>query len=88
MATMNISLPDPMKEFVEARAKEEGLGTVSEYVRSLIREEQKRQAKRALEAKLREGLESGPAAPLTREEWDAIEAEGAGLAGSGRGPRG
>jgi len=86
MATMNISLPDPMKEFVEARAKEEGFGTVSEYVRSLIREEQRRQAKRALEKKLREGLNSGPAAPLTREAWDAIGADA--RRHRGRSPRG
>ena len=47
MATMNISLPDPMKEFVEAQAQKEGFGSVSEYLRAMIREVQKRQAKQA-----------------------------------------
>jgi len=80
MATMNVSLPDQMKDFIEAQARKEGFGTVSEYIRSLIRDVQKREAKSALDAKLREGLESGPAADLTSEEWDAIEREGLELA--------
>lgn len=74
MATMNVSLPDEMKAFVEAQAAKEGFGTTSEYLRSVIREVQKRQAaKQAIEAKLREALESGPAEPMTREDWDELE---------------
>ena len=76
MATMNISLPDEMKTFVETQAAREGFGTTSEYLRSVIREVQKRQAKQALEAKLREALASGPSEPMTREDWDEIEREG------------
>jgi antitoxin ParD1/3/4 len=76
MATMNISLPDEMKTFVETQAANEGFGTTSEYLRSVIRDVQKRQAKQALEAKLREALESGPSEPMTREDWDEIEREG------------
>jgi antitoxin ParD1/3/4 len=73
MATMNISLPDEMKTFVETQAAKEGFGTTSEYLRSVIRDVQKREAKQALEAKLREALESGPAEPMTREDWDELE---------------
>ncbi len=76
MATMNVSLPDEMKTFVETQAAKEGFGTTSEYLRSVIRDVQKRQAKQALEAKLREALESGPSEPMTREDWDEIEREG------------
>lgn len=76
MATMNVSLPDEMKAFVETQAAKEGFGTTSEYLRSVIRDVQKRQAKQALEAKLREAIESGPAEPMTREDWDDIEREG------------
>ncbi len=75
MATMNISLPDQMKEFVEAQARKEGFGTVSEYLRSIIREAQKREAKQALEAKLKTGLKSGPAESMTTSDWDAIRRE-------------
>jgi antitoxin ParD1/3/4 len=68
---MNISLPDPMKEFIEAQTSKEGYGSVSEYLRSIIREVQKRQARRELEAKLLEGLQ-GPTVEMTREDWDSI----------------
>jgi antitoxin ParD1/3/4 len=45
-----------MKAFVEDQAAKEGFGTTSEYLRSMIRDVQKRLAKQALEAKLLEGL--------------------------------
>ncbi len=75
MTTMNISLPEEMKVFVEAQMAHEGYASASEYVRALIREAQKRQAKRELEAKFREAEESGPATPMTREDWAALQAE-------------
>jgi antitoxin ParD1/3/4 len=75
MTTMNISIPDEMKAFVEAQMTEEGFTSASEYLHALIREAQKRRAKRDLEAKLLEGLESGPATPMTREDWLAMRAE-------------
>ena len=75
MTTMNISLPDEMKAFIEAQMSQDGFASASEYLRCLIREAQKRQAKQALEAKFREALESGPASPMTREDWDSIERE-------------
>jgi antitoxin ParD1/3/4 len=42
MGTMNISLPDGMKSFVDEQVAERGYGTSSEYVRDLIRREQDR----------------------------------------------
>jgi antitoxin ParD1/3/4 len=75
MATMNISLPDDMKAFVEIEMAEEGYASASEYLRALIRDAQKRRAKRELEAKFREALESGQATPMTRQDWDSIEHE-------------
>ena len=65
MTTMNISLPDEMKAFVEAQMTQEGYASASEYLRALIREAQKRRAKHELEAKLLEGLQ-GPAVAMTR----------------------
>ena len=55
MSTMNVSLPDALKEQVEARIEAGGFGTSSEYVRELIRRDLSRQALRML---LLEGLES------------------------------
>jgi len=73
MTTMNISVPDEMKAFVEAQMAQEGYASASEYLRALIRDAQKRRAKQALEAKFREALESGPATPMTQDDWDQLE---------------
>ena len=40
---MNISLPDEMKQFVDARISSDGYGTSSEYIRELIRRDRERQ---------------------------------------------
>lgn len=56
--TMNISLPDSMRTFVEEQIADEGYGTASEYVRDLIRAEQKRREERKLEKLLLERLDS------------------------------
>jgi antitoxin ParD1/3/4 len=60
MATMNVSLPDPMKDWVEAQAKSGRYSNASDYVRDLIRRDQERADKVAeLQKLLTEGLESG-----------------------------
>jgi antitoxin ParD1/3/4 len=82
MTTMNISLPDEMKAFIEAQMTAEGYASASEYLRTLIRDAQKRVAKQALEEKFREALESGPATPMTKADWAALRREALdGLAG-------
>lgn len=60
MATMNISLPDAMKAWVEEQARSGRYGNVSDYVRDLIRHDQERAAKLAAMQKLiDDGLASG-----------------------------
>jgi antitoxin ParD1/3/4 len=60
MATMNVSLPDPMKAWVEDQAKGGKYGNASDYVRDLIRKDQDRQNKIAQFQKLiSDGIESG-----------------------------
>jgi antitoxin ParD1/3/4 len=56
--TMNISLPDSMKSFVEETLDKDGYGTVSEYVRDLIRADQKRREEARLEVLLLQRLDS------------------------------
>ena len=61
MTTMNISLPEKMKEFVDGRVEAGHYGTASEYVRDLIRKDSERQAKERnerLDGLLLEGLKS------------------------------
>ena len=60
MATMNVSLPDPMKDWVEAQAKAGRYSNASDYVRDLIRRDQERADKMAaLQSLITEGIESG-----------------------------
>jgi antitoxin ParD1/3/4 len=44
MQTMNISLPDPLKEFIDRQIAEGRYSSVSEYIRELIRDDEKRKA--------------------------------------------
>jgi antitoxin ParD1/3/4 len=60
MSTMNISLPDTMKSFVDEQVSQRGYGTSSEYVRELIRRDQERQHLRGL-------LLAGAASPSVQE---------------------
>ena len=59
METMNIALPESMKQFVQERVSEGGYSSVSEYIRELIRADQKRKAEDRIDALLLEGLDSG-----------------------------
>ena len=77
MTTMNISLPDEMRAFIDAQIAREGYASASEYLRALVREAQRHQARLDLEAKLVEGLE-GPSVEMTREDWDSIRLEARG----------
>lgn len=65
MATMTISLPDKMREFVESEVSSGEYGSASELFRELLRERQKRIAGERLETLLLEGLESGQAIEVT-----------------------
>ena len=76
MQTMNISLPDAMKHFIDAQVAAGGYSSASEYVRALVRDAQQRQAKARLEALLLEALDSGDPTVMSKEDWDAIRREG------------
>ena len=59
--TMNISLPEVMKDFVDTQLHAGGYSTTSEYVRELIRKDQIAKAEAKLKELLLDGLNSGPA---------------------------
>lgn len=60
MAQMNISLPDGLKSWIEARVAEGRYSSSSDYVRDLVRREQEAEEKlRILRAAIEEGLASG-----------------------------
>ncbi|WP_345794226.1 type II toxin-antitoxin system ParD family antitoxin [Thauera sp. JM12B12] len=69
MSTMNISLPDSLKSFVDEQVSEHGYGSSSEYVRALIRKDQDRQRLRSL---LLAGAASAPAAPADADYFEGL----------------
>lgn len=74
MQSMNISLPDPLKQFVDSQISTGRYSSASEYIRELIRNDEKRKAEEDLEAKLLEGL-SGAETALTAADWSALRKE-------------
>jgi antitoxin ParD1/3/4 len=72
MPTMNISLPENMKEFVDAQVESGSYSSASEFVRELVRREQKNREREQLELKMLEGLSSGAAQEVTPEMWDQL----------------
>lgn len=81
MATMNVSLPDAMKTWVEEQASNGRYSNASDYVRDLIRRDQDRAAKIAnMQSLITEGLESGTGTH-SMDELEAIALKR--LSGSG-----
>ena len=70
METMNIALPESMKHYVQDRVTAGGYSSVSEYVRELIRADQKRKVEERIDALLLEGIETGQPIPVTEEYWE------------------
>ena len=75
MTNMNVSLPEPMRDWIEAQVKGGRYGNASEYVRELIRRDQERQASEQLERLLLAGLDSGSATPMTKKDWADLRSE-------------
>jgi antitoxin ParD1/3/4 len=69
MSTMNISLPDSLKAFVDEQVSQRGYGTSSEYVRDLIRRDQDRLQLRNL---LLAGASSAPTAPVRETYFEGL----------------
>ena len=68
MTTLNISLPESMRAFIDEQITQGGYSTASEYIRDLIRQAQKQAAQEKLDNLLLEGLESGKSIEVT-DEW-------------------
>ena len=75
MDTVNISLPENLKEFVVTQVSEGRYSSVSQYVSALIQADQRQKAKAVIEAEVLKGVESGPSAPMTAVEWQRLRDE-------------
>lgn len=74
MANLNISLPDSMRAFVENKIEREGYGTISEYLRDLIRADERREME-YFDKLIAEAYASGPFVPHTKEDIESAKAE-------------
>ena len=74
MESMNISLPEPLKAFVDSQISTGRYSSASEYVRELIRADEKRKAEDQLDALLLAGLK-GEETVMSRADWQQIRQE-------------
>ena len=69
--TMNISLSEELKSFVDARVKARGYSSTSEYMRDLVRRDEERARMERFKALIQEGLD----APMDPRPWSEHRAE-------------
>lgn len=75
MTTLNISLPESLREYVDAKVAQGAYETPSDYIRQLIHEDQSRADRQRIDALLIEGLESGEPIEINDQWWEKKEAE-------------
>ena len=71
MASLNVSMPDELREFIDRRTNQGGFSTPSEYVRHLVREDKKRET---LGGKLLQALDEGGLRDLERDFFNRLRA--------------
>jgi len=64
MATLNVSLPEELKEFVENQVQKQGYVSSSEFLREPARAQ--------LRGLLLEGMESGPGSEMTHDYFERL----------------
>jgi antitoxin ParD1/3/4 len=75
MQTVNIVLSEQLKEFVERQVSSGRYSSLSDYVRDLICDDEKRKAQEKLEGMLMDGIQSGEPTEMTRQDWADIRHE-------------
>jgi len=68
---MNISVPENLNNYLEERVRTGGYGNVSQYVRELVRQDQKHN-EALLEMMLLAGMNSGSGRTLTEKDWGEL----------------
>ena len=74
--SMNISLPAPLKSWIEQQVEKRGYSTASEFVRDVLRREQEQAVRVAIDSRLVQAIESGESTPMTAKDWKRIRTEG------------
>jgi hypothetical protein len=73
MATLQLSLPDKLKIAAEVQAVAAGCASVDDYIARLIEADELPPLSDEVEARLLQGLHSGPAVPITPEFIAALK---------------
>jgi antitoxin ParD1/3/4 len=74
-SSLRITLPESLRAWVQRQASRNGYSTPSEYIRTLLQLERLREVEDKVDARLLEALDSGPATPMTAEDWQDIRSE-------------
>ncbi len=72
--TISLAISEPIVEYIDSRVATGGYGNRSEYIRDLVRSDQREQSKQRLRQLIAEGLESGDATPMTSSDWADLDA--------------
>ena len=71
-----VSIPAPLRAWVQRRSRQKGYSTASEYVLQLLRLDQLQEVRDRVDAKLLEALDSGEPTEMTKQDWQDIRTEG------------
>ncbi len=72
----NISIPSPLKKWVDRQAADKGYPSADDFVLEVLRREQALEQREKIDAKLTAAINSGPSAPMTSKDWDHIRLVG------------
>ena len=78
--TMSFALPESMRSYIDERVRGGEYGNTSEYLRDLIRRDQRAEAARRFRLLIADGLASGESRPLTSEVVEGLRARALGRA--------
>jgi antitoxin ParD1/3/4 len=74
--SLTIALPAKLRRFVDRKIATGAYADPGAYIQALLRDAEKREARERIEALLLEGLRSGPATEMTKQDWEDIRREG------------
>jgi antitoxin ParD1/3/4 len=69
VASLSISIPESLRDYLEAEVREGGYSSLSEYVSALVRDDYDRKAEERLESLLLEGIDSGEPKEISSDYW-------------------
>ncbi len=78
---MSFALPESMRQYIDERVRDGSYGNTSEYLRDLIRRDQREQSAQRLHDVIAEGLASGDGRALTDDVIAALRTQALGIDG-------